>query len=267
MRTGGSRTVPLVCQNCGLVKANATLRLLDGVREQEAKRIAGALHAEAGQLLAAVHLALDEISEDLDLSHREGICRVGQMLDRIEQQFREIAHELHTPVLGDLGLLSALELLARGMSGRSGVAITVAPYAGGRLPPLIETTIYRVAQEALNNVVAHAHATHAQIELRRLGRALLCKVSDDGVGFDVASTSSATGERKGLGLVGMSERLEALGGSLTIRSGAGGTTIVATLEEIADVDGNPARRRSRGRSTGPSGVARAARVRGGRRRV
>jgi signal transduction histidine kinase len=186
--------------------------------EEEAKRIAHALHEEAGGLLASTHLALEELARDLSPQGTERLNHVRQLLDQMDEQLRQLAHEIRPTVLDDLGLVPALEFLAEGVSKRSGLPVTVEGSTEGRLPAAVETTLYRNVQEALNNVIRHAHANKVEVIVTREERAVRCIVRDDGIGFDVSTVTAVHGER-GLGHVGMRERLESVRGTLLINSG------------------------------------------------
>src|SRR3989449_3705797 len=114
---------------------------------------------------------------------------VRELLDQIEEQLRHLSHELRPPILDDLGLGPALEFLAEGVSRRTGLRITVEGGNGNRLPGVIETALYRVVQEALNNVSKHARATRVQIRVWRTDKLIRCSVSDDGRGRSEEHTS------------------------------------------------------------------------------
>ena len=201
-------------------EANTALRRLNETLEEETKRIAHALHDEAGQLLAAVHIRLDEVARELPLPIRERLQGVRELLDQIEEQLRRLAHELRPTVLDDLGLVAALEFLAEGVSRRANLRVTVEGFEGSRLPPLVETALYRIVQEALNNVTKHARASRVDIRLHRAEKVVRCSVCDDGVGFDSAAILSGPNGR-GLGFIGIRERLNALGGTMQIKSASG----------------------------------------------
>jgi signal transduction histidine kinase len=197
------------------------------VREEEARRIAHALHDEASQLLASVHIALDDLIHRIP-EHGATLRGVHELLDSVEAQLRRLSRELRPSILDDLGLGPALDWLARGMAERSGVAITVSA-AVERLPATVETALYRIAQEALTNALRHARASRIQVEVGRSGDAVWLSVRDDGQGFDVHPTLARRGDR-GLGLIGIRERVEALGGKLVIESERGtGTALWVTL--------------------------------------
>lgn|GEM_PF-2034729 len=203
--------------------AGGTLR----AREEEARRIAHALHDEASQLLASVHIALDNLIQQVP-EHAGTLQEVHALLDRVETQLRRLSRELRPTILDDLGLAPAVEWLAQGVADRTGLAISVvAP--SDRLPPEVETAVYRIVQEALTNVVRHARATKVQVDVRRGDSTIRAVVRDDGQGFDVPATLARRGDR-GLGLIGMRERVEALGGKLSIESRPGkGTEISLTI--------------------------------------
>lgn len=201
-----------------LIKLNERL-------EEEARRIAHALHDEAGQLLSSVHLALEEFAHELPPASRARLAAVKELLDQVEEELRRLSHELRPTVLDDLGLGPALEFLAGRVGKRSGVVISVQDDIDERLPAPVETALYRSVQEALMNVVRHAQATHVQVTMRRVDGAVQCTIQDDGVGFDTRAVQAQRGDR-GLGLIGIRERAGALGGTLSIRSAPGkGTTV------------------------------------------
>ncbi len=213
----------------GYQEANAALLRLNDRLEEEAKRIAHALHDEAGQFLACVYIALDEVGRELPSPSRERLQEIKKLLDQIEKQLRRLSHELRPTVLDDLGLMPALEFLAEGVSKRVGLPVSVDGPRNGRLPFSIETALYRAVQEALNNVAKHAHAKRVQISLGRREGMIRCSVKDDGAGFEVSSALGRKGDR-GLGLIGIRERLDALGGKLEIFSRPGkGTEMVITV--------------------------------------
>jgi len=195
-------------------EANVALRRLNERLEEESKRIAHTLHDEAAQLLASVHIALDGMSRDLPPSARSRL-----------EEIRGLSHELRPTMLDDLGLVPALQFLAEGVAKRTGLSVAVSGSTHGRLPPAVETALYRITQEALTNAVRHAHPAHVKIQLQREARAVRCSIADDGVGFDVAAVLAHRGG-PGLGLVGIRERLDALRGSLQIASTPGRGTRV-----------------------------------------
>jgi len=193
--------------------ARAWQRLNEAL-ENEAKRIAHALHDEAGQLLASVHIALADVASGLPPPSRARLQEVRRLLHSIETELRSLSHELRPTVLDRLGLLPALQFLAESVARRAGIRIRVTGEEAGRLPSEVEITLYRIVQEALNNVVRHARAKRASIELRVGPERVSCAIRDNGIGF--APEQMQKGD--GLGLTGINERLHALGGSLQIAS-------------------------------------------------
>ncbi|MGH6885835.1 MAG: sensor histidine kinase, partial [Geminicoccales bacterium] len=182
--------------------------------ENEAKRIAHALHDEAGQLLASVHIAIADVASGLPPPSRARLQEVRRMLHSIETELRNLSHELRPTVLDRLGLLPALQFLGESVAKRAGIRIEVRGEEASRLPSVVEIALYRIAQEALNNVVRHARASAASIELQVGPERVSCAIRDNGVGF----APDRMRNRDGLGLTGISERLQALGGTLHIAS-------------------------------------------------
>jgi signal transduction histidine kinase len=214
--------------------ATAGPRPLHKVLEGEARRIAHALHDEASQLLACVHMALEDLGAELPDRARERVQVIRDMLTEIEQEFRRLSHELRPVLLDDLGLVPSVEFLAEGITRRSRLRITIEGATGGRLPPAVETLVYRAVQEALSNVARHARASCIIVRFIREDHVLRCSVCDDGVGFDADAVWMASVHR-GLGLSGMRQRLADFAGTLEIRSHPGGGTkllITVPLEAV-----------------------------------
>jgi len=198
-------------------EANEALRHMNEALEEEVKGIAHALHDEAGQLLAAVHLALDQVVRDVDPLVQRRLGEVKGLLDEVGQQMRRLSHELRPTILDDLGLVPAIEFLAEGVAKRSGLRVSIQSTRRNRLPATLETILYRVVQEALQNVAKHARATSVKIRLQDSGKAVRCFIVDDGVGFNPGS-SKAEAQERGFGLLGMREKLQPLGGTVRIDS-------------------------------------------------
>jgi signal transduction histidine kinase len=217
---------PFETSHRGAQEGTRALRHLNEVLENEVKRIAHALHDEAGQLLASVHIAVVDIASELPPQARIRFEEVERLLTQIEVELRDLSHELRPTVLDNLGLLPALEFLAEKVGKRTGLNVSVIGDAGARLPATVETTLYRIVQEALNNAVKHAHAASVRIEVRRTPLKVTCSVGDDGHGFEAHRQANSAG----LGLVGMRERIDTLGGALlVITQPRCGTTIQAEI--------------------------------------
>jgi signal transduction histidine kinase len=204
----------------GFQDAVKALRQLNETLEDEIKRIAYAVHDEAGQLLVAVHLALAEVAAELPEPQQPQVARIKEMLNQVEKHLRRYSHELRPTILDDLGWIPAIRFLAEGISKRASLPIHIDAAVSGRPPSTIETTLYRIVQEALTNAVKHAKASNVWIRAWREGLVLCCSIRDDGGGFDSSQTHAAQ-SRNGLGLIAMQERVSAIGGTLRIESRPG----------------------------------------------
>jgi signal transduction histidine kinase len=212
----------------GFREANTALRHFNEVLEQEAKRIAKVLHDEAGQLLVAVYIALQNLSDEVP-AVQPHVLKVTQLLDEIESQLRRLSHELVPALLNDLGLVPALRYLFEGLAQRSQLQINIDAVPEQRLPKRVETTLYHIAKEALHNVVKHAQATAVWIGFHRTAGSIRCCIRDNGRGFNPALSAGLQAER-GFGLIGIRERLSVVGGHLQINSGEGqGTELVISI--------------------------------------
>jgi signal transduction histidine kinase len=191
-------------------------RHINETLEQEIRRIAHALHDESGQLLVSVGLEVAKLAREVPEA-RPRVERCQQLLERVERELRELSHELRPAVLDDLGWLAAIEFLAAAVTGRTQIPIDVRSRVTQRLPAAVEIALYRVVQEALTNAVRHSGATSVRVEIEQRPDGLHGMIADDGVGFEV----DACVRNGGLGLRGMRERLEAVGGSLRVISAPG----------------------------------------------
>lgn len=217
---------PFEMSHRGAQEGNRAMRRLNELLEGELKRIAHALHDEAGQLLASVHIALADIAEELPSDYRARFEGVGGLLKQIEIELRNLSHELRPTVLDNLGLVPALEMLAEKITKRTGLAVYVVGNVNARLPTSVETALYRVVQEALNNAVKHANAKSVEIDIQRRPLRVVCSVRDDGSGMAIGQRP----DMRGLGLIGIRERLNALGGTLRVVSEAKqGTTLLVDI--------------------------------------
>jgi signal transduction histidine kinase len=205
--------------------ANTALRQLNERFEEEAKRIAHSIHEETGQFLACTYLALDEIRRDLPPPFRGRLQQVSDLLEQIAGHLRQLSHELRPTILDDYGLLPALEFLAGGISKRSKLQINIEGSHHGRLPTSVETALYRIVQEALTNASKHARASRVDVRLQQKPRLIRCSIVDDGVGFKMTALK-ARKDHRGLGLSGIRQRLDVLGGTLQIDSKRGRGTQV-----------------------------------------
>ena len=218
--------LPFETSHRGAHDGARALRHLNEVLEGELRRVAQVLHDEAGQLLALVHIAVADVAVALPPKARGSCTRVEGLLAQVEAELRDLAHEWHPSALAHLGLLPALESLAEKVARRTGIRVAVAGDADVRLPPAVETALYRIVQEALNNAIKHAAARSVRIELQCRPHKVTCSVRDDGRGFDAMRCSQA----QGLGLTGIRERINTLGGSMRLHTAPSkGTTIQADI--------------------------------------
>ncbi len=199
-------------------------------QESERARVSRDLHDDIGQALTSVLLGLHLIEEpatqrptDDDLVRR--VDELRQLVVDALHRTRRLAFELRPTVLDDVGLAPALERLVADTSERSGLvvdAVVDSVPALGEMTPEVATAVYRVVQEALTNVVRHARAKTASVAVTASAGKLRTLIEDDGIGFDPAEPS-----REHLGLKGMNERAELVGGTVRVISTPGsGTTIV-----------------------------------------
>src|SRR5712671_1052226 len=216
----GESLAPFEMTHRGYHEALIAVRHLNEILEAEVKRIAHALHDEAGELFVSTYLALAEVEQQVPQAVRQRLREVNGLLIQVESRLRGLSHELRPTMLDDLGWLPALQFLAEAVSRRAHLPITVSSTVDQRLAPRTETALYRTVQEALTNAVRHAKARNVTIEVKTLSDRLLCEVVDDGVGFDIDSKGPAGG----LGLRGMRERLSAVGGRLDVRTAPGDGT-------------------------------------------
>ena len=201
-------------------------RKLVDLQENERRAIARELHDETGQVLTSLKIGLrvlEQTSTDPVSSRRSADLR--RIADEAQEGLHRLAANLRPPTLEHVGLVAALGQLAADLSHSSGIKIEVETVGceGPRLPWRAETDLFRIAQEALTNALRHAEADEISVLLDRREDRLRLVVEDDGRGFQAESANY--GDR--LGLVGMRERAEILGGTLVVESGPGsGTTVV-----------------------------------------
>jgi two-component system sensor histidine kinase DegS len=226
----------------GFQDAVKALRQLNETLEEEIKRIAYAVHDEAGQLLVAVHLALAEAALELPEPQRAQFARIKELLNQVEKQLRRYSHELRPTILDDLGWIPAIRFLAEGISKRADLPIFIEAADSGRLRSTVETTLYRIVQEALTNAVKHAKARNVWIRAWKEDLVLRCSIRDDGRGFDSGQAHAALG-RRGLGLIAMQERVTAIGGTLHIESRLGNGTELSIRIPLEDDHANSHRTR------------------------
>jgi len=207
--------------------AHERLRHSLDAAEAERRRWARELHDETLQGLGGLRVILSSALRRVEEGHvakllREGVGHVEREIENL----RAIITELRPAALDDLGLLPAIEALVARVSAVEGLTIecaVVLPVEGERLGRQLETTVYRLVQEALTNVAKHARAEHVRVAVGNAGGRLAVEIADDGMGFDPAATTG------GFGLAGMRERVELSGGELVVTPSASGTTVHVDL--------------------------------------
>jgi PAS domain S-box-containing protein len=204
-------------------------------QDEERRRIARELHDGTVQTLAAAGLELARFEEDTAVQQvaRATAREVTQLIDEAQSELRTLSYLLHPPLLDEVGLAPALRWYVDGFSKRSGIDVKalIAP-AVGRAEAEKEMALFRVVQEALSNVHRHSSSKTAEIRLERRAERLVLTISDAGRGIVDAPAGKRDAIRTpGVGIAGMRARLKQLGGTLEIRSGSRGTTVIATLPQ------------------------------------
>ena len=205
------------------------------VQDDERRRIAQTLHETTAQDLAGLKMLLARLVRSglaVSDADRALLLESIDLAERSMSGVRTLSYLLHPPFLDENGLLSALRWYAKGFADRSGITVDLdLPATFGRLPQEVETGLFRVVQEALINTHRHAQSATASIRLTAAADLLTLEIEDRGRGMSPEVLSSVTtgGGAPGVGIAGMRERLEQLGGRLNIESSDRGTTIRATV--------------------------------------
>ena len=215
-------------------------------QEEERKRISRELHDEIAQSLVGINVHLAALTRETAVppTLRQQIVRTQRLVGKSVDVVHRFARELRPPVLDDLGLIPALHHILKEFMNRTGVRAQLASFATiEQLPIAKRTVLYRVAHEALNNVARHAEASHVEVRLEQLPDRVRMEVVDDGKSFDVEDVLQANRGRR-LGLLGMRERLEMVGGSFAIISVRGrGTTVAVEIPDEPESAATPRRPR------------------------
>jgi signal transduction histidine kinase len=220
----------------------ALLRNIVKTQEDERKRIARDIHDQIGQELVALRLKLqllqEECKEDSKLNKR--IAELETIAQRIDSEVDFLIWELRPSVLDDLGLSAAMKKFVADWSSHFNVPAEFHQVGldGKHLLPEIEINLYRIGQEALNNISKHAKATNVSAILERRDGTISLIIEDDGIGFEPTKKAVMTGDDRGMGLLGMKERAELVGGNIEIESSQGnGTTIYVRVPAHFDEEG------------------------------
>jgi signal transduction histidine kinase len=208
-------------------------RQLLSAQEEERKMISRELHDQIAQTLTGINIRLASLKTASMLNTR-GLQKKISSTQRLVEKSVDIVHrfarDLRPTVLDDLGLIPALHSFMKNFARRTGVRSHLTAFAAvERLDTAKRTVLFRVAQEALNNVARHAHASRVEVNIQKLRGRVCMKIKDDGKSFNAERTLRANGGKR-LGLLGMRERLEMVGGKFVVESSPGkGTTIQAQI--------------------------------------
>lgn len=215
------------------------LQRLINAQEQERRRIARDLHDDTAQVLTALRLVLERLPGS-DAASGSETARALAFCRQAEDGIDKIMYDLRPALLDDLGVRQAIEFYAQQRLEPAGVGLHITVTGEERrLPDEIEEAVFRVLQESVANVVKHARATRVAIRLEYNGGSLAAEVEDDGCGFDAELDPDVRHPRRGLGLIGMRERMGLIGGTLQVRSRPGaGTLVRATVPLPEGTGGN-----------------------------
>ena len=202
-------------------------------QEEERKEISRELHDEISQTLAGINVHLAALKVEAAVNTKglsKKIASTQRLVERSVKIVHRFALELRPTVLDDLGIIPALHSYMKDFTKRTGIHIQFTAFAGvEQLNSTKRTVLFRVAQAALANVAQHAHATRVKVNIKKLSGAICMEINDDGKSFEVERVLF-TKRNKRLGLIGMRERVEMVGGSFSIESAPGkGTTVQAQL--------------------------------------
>ena len=198
------------------------------LQDEERRRIARELHDGLGQHLTAIAIELDGLKANPTETAVMG-CR--ELVDRAIAEIRTISYLLHPPLLDEVGFSSAALWYVEGFAKRSGLEVTIdLPRDMDRLPAMLEIGLFRILQEALTNIHRHSGSKRAEVRMQIAPGTTVLSIRDNGKGIpgDVLRRWNETGAA-GVGLTGMRERVEELGGKVQIESGEHGTTLTVVL--------------------------------------
>src|SRR5580700_4056311 len=205
---------------------------LIAAQDHERRRIARDLHDGLGQELSGAKMMVDCLQMQNQPAEwkEKAAAEASALIDQAIQQVRSMSHLLHPPMLDEAGLHSSLQWYLDGLTKRSGLetSLEVEPDDFPQLVPELETSIFRIVQEALTNVYRHAEAHKALIRLALTDNQIIVTVSDDGKGIP-DSVADFEANKIGIGIAGMRQRVKELGGELRLRNGAPGALVEAII--------------------------------------
>jgi signal transduction histidine kinase len=220
-------------------------RQILSAQEDERKRISRELHDVIAQTLTGINIRLAALNKAAALNTKHldrKITSAQRLVEKSVAIVHRFALELRPAVLDDLGLIPALHSFMKNFFTETGVRTRLTAFAGVEKVDIARRTVlFRVAQEALANVAKHAQASHVEVSIQKMPDGICLKIADDGKSFQVQKALLPPGNKR-LGLLGMRERLEMVGGRFAIESAPGtGTTVTATIPLANATSGKPAR--------------------------
>ncbi|MCX7944113.1 MAG: GAF domain-containing protein [Deltaproteobacteria bacterium] len=201
---------------------------LISAQEDEKKRIAKEIHDSLGQLIYTLNLNISMLSQDDRLSKNPILNKAQEIINQIQEDIRKISYELRPPTLEEMGLISALRWLIDQLKNPNiKISLGTNLPSGIKFPYPVQVQIFRIAQEALTNILKHSNATEANLFLYENERSFFMEINDNGIGIP-----SDEELKKGIGIIGMKERAISIGGTLKITSSKEtGTTILLEINK------------------------------------
>jgi signal transduction histidine kinase len=236
------RTEELERRNTEILDQAGQLRTLSNrlmqLQDDERRRIARELHDSVGQDLAALSMCLEgakRVAKGTPETAVEKLDDACEIVEKCSSEIRTLSHLLHPPLLEELGLASAIEWYVEGFASRSKIAVDLQMPSGfKRLDPSVELPLFRVLQECLTNIHRHSESKTAAVKVEADEHKVSLEVSDQGKGIALRDSKLTGGKRLGVGISGMRERLNDLGGTLEIHSTDQGTVVRAAIPLRAD---------------------------------
>jgi len=219
-------------------------RLVLTAQEEERKRISRELHDVVAQTLAGINIRLGLLKREVTLNTK-GLLRNIALTQRLVKKstgvVQQVARDLRPSMLDDLGLIPTLHAYLESFTDRTGIRSHLQAFAGVKdLDPAQSTVLFRISQEALTNVARHSHATQVEVSIQKLSHSVTLAIKDDGISFEreLLQPSSVC---KRLGILGMKERAEMIGGSLEIELEPGHGTVVRAQFPLANKKERPSK--------------------------
>jgi two-component system, NarL family, sensor histidine kinase DegS len=203
------------------------VRHVTDAQEKERRHIARELHDGAAQHLAVLSRGLDAATGNSDPDRQQDLAGLRRLARSTLRELRRFSRDLRPMLLDDLGLIPAVEWLVADLQARTGIVVSLTVTGEARsLPPEMEVALYRITQEALRNVERHSRAARAGVEIHFASRGMSISIDDDGEGFEVPTSFGELASQGKLGVMGMQERTQLLGGSFSLASDSGSRTVV-----------------------------------------